>query len=149
MKKLTSIGFIFVLALATSYSCNFLANNNLGNNFSLLEGDKMEDRIIVYCTGESFGSCYSGVPVIPSREDTLTLYVIEAKSDADWIIVKTKSTDKTIKYWVVDKRFKMKFEYDDEGKFYEFIQKQVIGPYEKDEFNNQLKDRNINLDFND
>jgi hypothetical protein len=149
MKKLTSIGFILVLVLATSYSCIFLTNNNLGNNFSLLEGDKIEDRIIVYCTGESLGSCYSGVPVIPSREDTLTLYVIEAKSDADWIIAKTKSLDKTIKYWIVDKRFKMQFEYDDEGKFYESIQKQVNGPYEKDEFNTQLKNSNINLNFND
>jgi hypothetical protein len=149
MKRKIPKGFIIWLFAMMFFSCSFWDDNNLGNNFSLLEGDKIEDRLIVYCSGRSLGCCNSGIPVIPSREDTLNLYVIEAKSNKDWIIVKTKSTDKTIKYWAVDKNFKMKPEYDDGGKFYEFIQTRVIGPFEKNEFEKQLKNKNINLEFED
>lgn len=40
--------------------------HNLGNKLTLLEGDKKEDRLIVYCTGYSAGVCIAGTPVVPS-----------------------------------------------------------------------------------
>ena len=40
-------------------------DNNLGDNFSLLDGDKIEDRVIVYCSGRSAGGCVAGTPIVP------------------------------------------------------------------------------------
>ena len=149
MKNVISRGFILVIVLSVVYSCScgFWGDNDLGDNFSLLEGDKIADRVIVYCTERSGRCCHSGIPVIPSRTDSLTRYVINAYSDKNWIIAKTKQTNEMINFWIIDKNLNEKFEYDDGGKFYETIQSHIIGPLNEIEFNKQLEKRNINLKF--
>ena len=49
-------------------SCNSLwGDHRLGKNISLLEGDRREDRVIVYCLHEE-GNCNSGIYLLPTYE---------------------------------------------------------------------------------
>ncbi|MBP6871377.1 MAG: hypothetical protein KBC43_05170 [Bacteroidales bacterium] len=89
MGIIKSILLIIILILNSCNYCRLFGDNKLGGNFSLLEGDKIEDRMIIYCTGRSAGCCYTGIPVIPSRSDSLTHYVLDAVYDDKWILAKT------------------------------------------------------------
>lgn len=149
MKKnlgLKSFAFFTVLFVLAS-CCGFFGDNDLGNNFSLLDGDRVEDRTIVYCTGKSGGCCNSGIPVIPSKTDSLTNYVLSAASDRNWIIAKSKSKGSTHGFWIINKDFKAEFEYDDGGKLYETIQAHVVGPLNELEFKKQCEKKHITLKF--
>jgi len=143
--------FMMVAALAFSLSscnyCKLFGDNKLGDNFSLLEGDKTEDNIIVYCIGNKNGCCVGGIPVIPSEEDSLTKYVLAAKSNNLWIIVKTMSKNNSEKFWIINKNFSKKFEYDDGGKFYSLIQSNVLGPMNLSKFELKIDSLKINLHF--
>jgi len=52
-----------IILIGILSSCN---TNNLGDNIYLLEGDRREDRIIVECTGKSFGDCIGGTYLVPT-----------------------------------------------------------------------------------
>ena len=69
-------------------------DHSLGNNLSLLEGDKKEDRIVVYCSNTG-GVCRSGIPVVPKYNrqfDSIgryAEYVELAVSNEKWVAVRT------------------------------------------------------------
>ena len=147
MRKRIAIAALLLMALIT-YSCNYcklFGDNKLGENFSLLEGDKIEDRLIVYCTGKSGGCCYTGVPVIPSQSDSTFSYVADAISNSKWIIAKTISEDMTDSYWIINKDFEVEFQYDDDGEFENIIQSHVTGPLDLSSFQKKKEELEIDL----
>jgi len=80
-------------------SCN--SNNNLGDNIYLLEGDRREDRIIVECTGKSFGDCIGATYLVPTaykehfnKNGDYSEFVDSVKSDNDYVIATTASVRK-------------------------------------------------------
>ena len=145
--------FIFFVALLLS-SCwrQIWGDNDLGDNFSLLEGDRTEDRIIVYCSGRIAGTCMAGKPIVPvySRHmDSVghyAEYVETAKSNDNFIIAKTLQVkDKRPNYWIITKGFSIgncdKIDCDS------IIQSHVIGPLEQNEFQRKASELKINLQF--
>ncbi len=140
----------FVLLLLSSCDCKSWGDNNLGREFTLLEGDKINDRVIIYCIGRENPEdcCTGGIPIIPSREDKSVDYIELAESNDRWIITKSIGFDKTESYWYIDKHFDTTWEYDDGGVFYNRIQNHVYGPFDKTTFNKELKGKNINLMLN-
>ena len=130
-------------------NCKSWGDNNLGGELTLLEGDKINDRIIIYCIGRESPKecCTGGMPVIPSREDEFVDYIETAKYNDKWIIAKSIGFDKAEKYWYIDKSFDTSWEYDDGGVFYNRVQNHVFGPFDKTTFSKELKEKNINLTF--
>jgi hypothetical protein len=141
--------FFTVFALSSCWR-QMWGDNDLGDNFSLLEGDRIEDRIIVYCSGRSGGACMAGtyiVPVYSRHMDSAghyAEYVETAKSNDDFIVAKTLLVkDKTANYWIINKDFKIdsceKINCDS------LIQTHVVGPLDKDEFQKKISELKLNL----
>ena len=126
-------------------------DNDLGDNFTLLEGDRVEDRVIVYCSGRSFGSCHAGTPIVPiySRQfynGHYSEYVETAKSNDKFIIAQTvQIQDKKKNYWIINKDFKI--ECCDNINVDSIIESKVIGPLDEIEFGTKTADLNIGLEF--
>lgn len=106
------------LTLFTSCFCSLEGSQDLGKNFALFEGDKIEDRVIIYCAENKDKCCTGGMYVIPTYETHYNTkghyneYVQEAKSDKKWIIAKTfKINDKENFYWILNKNFEVPEEY--------------------------------------
>ncbi len=127
-------------------------DNDLGNNFSLMEGDRTEDRIIVYCSGRSAGACMAGTPIVPVYSRHMDSgghyaeYVETAKSNDNFIIAKTLQVkDKRANYWIINKDFSIancdKISCDS------IIQSHVFGPLDKNEFQKRTSELKINLKF--
>lgn len=144
---------VFLMAIAL-ISCNWWAsiwgNNILGNNLSLLEGDKKEDRIIVYCEGD----CHGGIYVVPTyarhydSNGRYAEYVEMAKSNKEWVIVKTlRIKEKQENYWIISKEFSLAKLDCSKNDCDSILQKQVIGPLALKEFQNKLQVLNIDLNF--
>lgn len=102
--------FLFSMIILTGIlpSCN---SNNLGENIYLLEGDRREDRIIVECTGKSFGDCIVGEYLVPTayeehfKNGKYSEFVDSVKADNDYVIATTVSISNGIKsYWIIDKK---------------------------------------------
>lgn len=127
----------------------------LGNGIYLLDGDRLEDRIIVKCTGWSFNDCIAGTYLIPrSYNDHFdshghyAAYVETAKSNRNWIIAKTiQVKDKKESYWIISKDFKINLDNCDKINCDSIIQSHVTGPLSLNEFKNKIKGLNINLSF--
>lgn len=149
IRIMITILLLIMLTINSCSCCRLFGDNKLGDNFSLLEGDKTEDRMIVYCTGKSAGCCYAGIPVIPSRSDSLSLYVSNAVHNDKWIIATTINKNKTENYWIIDKDFKLEFQYDDGGKLYDMLQKLVIGPLDKINLQQEKERLGIKLAINE
>ncbi len=140
---------IIIMAIITP-SCNYcklFGDNKLGNNFSLLEGDKDTDRLIVYCTGDK-RCCNAGIPVLPSRSDSTSSYVVDAISSEKWIIAITKDANMIESYWIINKDFEADFNYDDGGKLESIILSQVTGPMNIDSFRAEKRKLGISLKLN-
>ena len=146
MEKLFSIILIALTGLLISSCCSVWGAYDLGNHLTLLEGDHTEDRVIVYCTTKN-GCCDAGIPIIPSREDSITLYVEKAEYNKLWIIVKGVNREDNNNFWIIDKNFQVEFKLDDGGKLYDTIQNHVIGPLNLTEFKDKKQALNIHLDF--
>jgi hypothetical protein len=146
--------FLRAILLLTTMSCGQLwGDHDLGDNFSLLEGDKVQDRVIVYCSGRSFDACRGGTAIVPvysrqfDKDGDYAEFVETAEADDKFIIVRTlKVKDKGINYWIIDKDFKIQD--CDKLNCDSIIQSKVIGPLDKFEFQAQTEDLNINLEFN-
>lgn len=148
MRKGVILVFIFMMLFfwnACSSICESFGAHDFGNNLTLLEGDRTEDRVIVYCTGRSAGCCDAGIPVIPSRVDTLSQYVQSATADLNWIIAKTVNKDKSKGYWIIDKNFKIDLAKCDVVNCDSIIQSHIIGPLDSTDFEEKIKVSNINL----
>ena len=127
-------------------------DHQLGNHLSLLEGDRKEDRIIVYCTNG--GTCYGGIPVVPTynrqfdEKGRYAEYVQSAVSNKNWVIAETiqiKNNQKN--YWIIKKAFDIE---DADCKIINcdsIIQSYVTGPLSILEFQAETKKLNIDLSF--
>lgn len=151
--KVTKFKFAipFLIAfLVSSCGRQMWGDNDLGDNFSLLEGDRIEDRIIVYCSGRSGGACMAGtyiVPVYSRHMDSAghyVEYVETAKSNDDFIVAKTLLVkDKTANYWIINKDFRI--DNCDKINCDSLIQSHVIGPLDKGEFQKKSSELQLNL----
>lgn len=146
MKAYNGFILLFVLHL---FGCN---SSNLGDSFFLLEGDRREDKIIVFCTGKSL-ECYSGIPVVPTyhrqfKNGKYAEYVEHAKSDSDWIIVQTTLVENGQKnYWIVNKKFKIDVENCELTNCESIIKSNVYGPFSYHKFIEQLRHLEVTLHF--
>ena len=156
IRKLLCLTLIFGFA---SCDCGFFGSNDLGSNFALLEGDRVEDRVIVYCLAEKGDCCSGGTYIIPSYDEhyfpdgTYREYVASAKSDENWVAVKTQHQNGDIRYWLLDKTldFDLKAYSSDESSpdyLNKLIKLKIIGPLIEDEFRKKLYDLNIKLELN-
>ena len=126
--------------------------NDLGDNFSLLEGDISEDRIIVYCGGRIAGACKFGTPIVPvytrhmDSAGRYAEYVETAKSNDNFIIAKTLQVkDKRANYWIIDKSFSI--DNCDKINCDSIIQSHVVGPLDKSEFQKKVAELKLNIKF--
>lgn len=147
-----SITIILVVFLFSSCDlCDIMGAYELGNNLVLLEGDKLEDRIIVRCTGRSQGCCRGGSFVIPtSYEDKYNHYVESVESNEQWVIAKSirlMDEKQLQQYWIINKDFDLSgfdcstFNCDS------VVQLQVIGPLEHESFLEKVEQLRVNLEI--
>lgn len=149
------IPLVLILIFSSCNYCEYFGSHDLGSNFTLLEGDKTADRLIIYCSPKNEKDCcYGGMPVIPSNEDNHISYIDLAKSNTDWIIAKAVNKDNTNSYWIIDKNFSISSKYkewplsEEDGKsFRKIIQSYVIGPLDVDSFNEKISELKIDLEF--
>lgn len=167
--KITTLFIPLVLILlfsACNYCGDFWGAYDLGNKLTLLDGDKTEHRVIVYCMGKSGGCCTGGMYVIPSVGNQYYMYVDKAKSNDNWVIARTipimenieyaisnkkEAIDKTIptkeSYWIISKDFSIENLNCDEVNCDSIVQSHVIGPLDIERFNGKLSELKIDLEF--
>jgi hypothetical protein len=131
-----------------SSCCSLSGSHKLGNNIFLLEGDRIEDRIVVYCTSKNNDCCQSGSYLIPKSYEThfegrsYSQYVEKVENNNKWIIAQSLKIDNSIKqFWIIDKNFGK----DDE---YEKVQSYVYGPFDYETFEKEKVRLGIKLSFN-
>ena len=137
--------FSMIILIGILPSCN---SNNLGENIYLLEGDRREDRIIVECTGKSFGDCIAGEYLVPKaydehfKEGKYSEFVDSVNADNDYVIAITVSISNGIKsYWIIDKKKKrLRSTKDNLHSF-------VLGPLDFNSFLEERKKNGIRLNF--
>ena len=147
-----SWSYYFMIFFITS--CNEMwGHHPLGNHLSLLEGDKKEDRIIVYCSNEG-GTCYGGIPVVPTynrqfdEKGRYAEYVQRAVSNKNWVIAETlQIKNKQKKYWIIKKAFDIEDVNCKKINCDSIIQTYVTGPLSILEFQAETKKLNIDLGF--
>lgn len=150
-----SILFLGSIVMAILWSNNRVSGDYpLGNNFSLLDGDRKEDRAIVYCTNIEGGICYGGTYIIPTyerhmnKEGRYAEYVEDAESNDAWIIAKTYQIfEKRFYYWVIDKSVSLENIDCNTTNCDSIIQEHVMGPYNLAEFNDIRIQHEIDIDF--
>ncbi|TKC09088.1 hypothetical protein [Pedobacter frigoris] len=147
-KRLRKIIGFNVLILFFVSSCSQLDNQSLGENLSIWEGDKKEDRAIVYCEG----NCRGGIYVIPSYDrhydssGRYAEYLIDAKSNADWVIAKTFMIKHDRRnYWIINKEFNINNLDCEKANCDSIIQSKIIGPLDYQTLKEKNKALNINL----
>lgn len=161
--------FVFLVLMPSFNSCNycgdFLGAYNLGNKLTLFARDNGHYDII-YCTGKSGGCCYGGLYVIPSAGNQYYMYVDTAKSNDDWVIVKTtpilenieyaivnkkENFAKTIpmreSYWIINKDFVIKELDCNKENCDSIIQSHILGPLDIEDFNKKLLSLKIDIHF--
>ena len=131
--------------IAIYSSCS---SNNLGDNIYLLDGDRKEDRIIVNCTGKSFGDCITGTYLIPRKYEEHFIngryseYVDNAKANDDYVIASTVCLGSNGKpYWIIDKKMKRLNNGESNDSLF------VLGPFALKSFLEETKRRNIHLNL--
>lgn len=139
---------IFILFFVSS--CSEWNNHSLGNNLSLWEGDKQEDRAIVYCEG----NCNGGIYVIPSYNQhydsngNYAEYVKEAKFNKEWVIAKSfLIKEKRENYWIINKDFNIENLDCSKSNCDSILQANVIGPLDYQRFKEKNKSIKTNLTF--
>src|SRR5215203_2650211 len=150
MTKLNLAFIIFISFLLCNCGRQMWGDNDLGDNFSLMEGDRTEDKIIVYCSGRSAGVCMAGTFIVPSYSRHMDTqghyaeYVETAKSNDDFIIVKTNQIkEKKANYWIIDKD--LKIANCDKINCDSIIQSHVLGPLDERAFQIKRAELKINL----
>lgn len=138
---------ILITTIIFSSCCSLSGSRNLGKNIFLLEGDRIEDRIIVYCTAKEKGCCQSGSYIIPREygehfeNGKYAQYVEKAESNGKWIIAQTKHLKSSNEnYWIIEKNFDSKNSYQEVNEY-------VFGPFTLEEFLNKKEELKIRVDF--
>lgn len=123
LRFLGKSAFFFLIGILVIYICfavfvyaatwlwpDFYGSYSLGNNIYMLEWDG-GGKIIVNGTRIKGNTCYGGESLIPTYEnqyDSLghfAEYVVDAKADDSWIIVKTNNhINNQRNYYILDKR---------------------------------------------
>lgn len=150
MIKVNLIVFKYsIISLFVFFGCN---SEKLGGNLTIFEGDKLEDRVIVYCTGYSFGSCKAGIYVLPTYEKhydekgNYAEYVETANSNEKWIVAKTiRINENKENYWIISKDFSLENVDCNKVNCDSIIQSHVIGAFNYQEFTAMKKELGINL----
>lgn len=117
--------------------CPFIKEENLGNNFYLSEYDNVDRRILY-----SEKTCSnSGIEIVP-------LTVTEYAYDLKWIVAKSVllRQGKDIKYWIIDKSFKVKITQDSDS-IINVIKSHILGPFDSTKFVQLLFAKNIKLEL--
>ena len=139
-----------VLSVLFFASCNELYNHPLGNNLSIWDGDKKEDKVIVYCTG----NCHGGIYMVPTYDrhydsrGNYAEYLETADSDKKWVIAKTLLIKENKEnYWIISKDFDI--DDLDCGKVNcdSILQRHVVGPLSLNEFKDRKRTLGIAMDF--
>lgn len=152
---LFSIAFLVSIAIVILLSNNRVSGDYpLGNNFSLLDGDRKEDRVIVYCTNKEGGICYGGIYIVPiyerhmNKDGRYAEYVEDAESDDKWIVAKTYQIfDRRFYYWIIDKSFSLENTDCNTTDCDSIILEHVIGPFSLTEFNDMRIKYDIDINF--
>lgn len=149
-KYMRKIAYFNIFILFFTSSCSEWYNHSLGNNLSIWEGDKKEDRAIVYCEG----NCHGGIYVIPSYDrhydsnGNYAEYVKEAISNNKWVIVKTVSiNEKKDNYWIISKDFNIENLDCAKENCDSIIQSSVLGPLNYKRFIEKNKELRTSLVF--
>ena len=120
-------------------------DHSLGNNLSLLDGDKEQDRVIVFCLGRSAGACSGGIYVVPSYErhydgPNYAEYVKSAFADARWVIAKTiRVKENRENYWIINKAFDFKKADCANISCDSALKSYVQGPFDRNNFEKKKK----------
>jgi hypothetical protein len=123
-----------------------MGSHELGNRLVLLEGDKLEDQLIVFCTNDD-GCCNGGMPIIPSSEYINVRYVEKAIANENWVIVKAFNKDDSDSYWIIDKGFVIEAENCDNLDCKGIIQANITGPFDDASLKAKLDELDIDLVF--
>lgn len=150
--KIKLIALLVSIFLLSCNLCESFGAHELGKNLVLLEGDHLEDRIIVLCSKKETERkcCTGGSYIIPlSYEQKKGQYVDVAESNENWIIAKTIKYSESNKeeYWIIDKGFSLEeidcYEADCDS----IVKSKIAGPLEFEVFNSKVKELDINLNF--
>jgi hypothetical protein len=134
--------FYFLVA-ATAASCSqFSGEHSLGKNLTVIEGDKDEDRMIVYCPDKN-KECSEGIKVIPANTGE---YVDEVRSDDEWIVVRTLTVQgKKDSYWIINKDFTLGDKDCGTADCGDYVKTFVNGPMTLEDFEGHKEELKINL----
>lgn len=152
-KNIWSKMFVFFLIFVSTSCRSMWGDHSLGSNLSLLEGDRIEDRVIIYCPEKSNKTCKSGIYLIPSydkhyKNGEYAEYVDVAKANEKWVIAKTIQLQaKKEQYWIINKSFDNKPLDCRNSNCDSILQHHIIGPLNLEEFKNKGTSLGIGLDF--
>ena len=129
---------LFILLLVGCNCHSWMRIVELGNNFALVEADDTSINYDYYGGQNCFLGKYAA-QVIPVE-------VLAYNYNERWIIAKSgdEHRPQEVAYWIVDKDF----EFIRLG-FHEELKKQTIGPLNSLQFDQKLKELNINLKLKD
>lgn len=121
---------------------------DLGNNLYMMDWER-GNRIIVYCSNKEGRTCYGGLPVIPHNYPQ-EVYVKNAKANDKWVIVKAVTTeDNRPRYYLIDKSFDIKGVDRNIINCDSIIQSYIISTFDSLSFDKKLKEKNVNLRFDE
>jgi hypothetical protein len=154
MKIKALVVFLTIFSTSCNWWKEIWGDHSLGNNLSLLEGDKIEDRAVVFCSGRSAGPCHGGILVIPTYPrhfdgtGKYAEYVDMAKSNEGWVIVKTHQIkERKDNYWLINKSFNIGQADCAKVNCDSILQSYVTGPLEYSEFIRRKDSLKIDLSF--
>lgn len=119
------VGFPSILGLSTLFP-QIWGNKNLGNGI-YLTWRGIDNQYIMSYTGSSYGDInVSGKPIIPHIGNYPDIYIVEAKSNKQWVIAKGEDDSSRIHYFIIDKSFKINYSDWKEEKIDSIIQSHII-----------------------
>lgn len=143
---------IILLSLLLFFTSEWLfpswwGSHSLGHNLYMLDWDgDGGNKIIVYCSNLRGRTCYSGLSVIPSNSNSGQLWVITAKSNERWVIVKAKQTqDNKNCYYLISKDFDIDNLNCQKVNCDSMIQSHIVGPLDSIAFMRELSLKNVSL----
>ncbi len=144
--------FLFISLLNSC--CEFSGTHGLGSNLAMLEGDRLEDRVIVYCTEKDSRCCTGGTYVIPTYESHYDIegryaeYVETVESNNEWVVARSiQIKDDQKNYWIINKGFELENFDCDIINCDSILQTYVTGPLDYKSFSNKAKELNIDLEL--
>ncbi len=102
---------IIILLFFTILSCNSHKPGFLGNNLFIMQGDRTNSQIIVFCLNSDASGCYSGDFIIPNQKNVYDEHIVDIANHSKYVYVTTYDSKNSLtQYWIIDKRFNEKKE---------------------------------------